>query len=239
MNLQEVCEEIVKQADGVLGCFLIDVRRGFVVAAAQRQHMEFEDAEIQGILRSSGELFRGGLAEQFARSLPSGRDSPEDFVREVQVTKAGSYQFMSGMPSWKDGIVILIVERTLSLGFGWMVLRQAKDQLSEALQAARSELRRPKTSPTPSTVAGRRAPQSPQPQRQPPPAPEPIPPIPPKETAVKTAAPPPPPPERLPPKAADVKASEPLTTVEQEEEPDQPVILGPRAKMFHSRSGKK
>ena len=250
MEFQEICEDIVRQADGVLGCFLIDVRRGFVVAAAQRQHMEFEEAEIQSILRSSGELFRGALVEQFARSLPAGSDSPADFVREVQVTKAGSYQFMSTVSGWKDGLVILVAERTLSLGFGWMVLRQAKDQLSEALQLARSELRKPKASATPSSVARGNATQARSPQRQsqasqqqPQPAPEPalapIPPVPPKAAAVKASAPQPAPARRAPPKASGVKAAEPPPEVEQEQEPDPPVVLGPRARMFHARSGKK
>ena len=248
MEFQEICEDIVRQADGVLGCFLVDVRRGFVVAAAQRQHMEFEEAEIQSILRSSGELFRGALVEQFARSLPAGSDSPADFVREVQVTKAGSYQFMSTVSGWKDGLVILVAERTLSLGFGWMVLRQAKDQLSEALQLARSELRKPKISATPSSVARgnatqARPPQRQAPQQQPQPAPEPslapIPPVPPKAAPVKASAPQPAPARRAPPKASNVKAAEPPPEVEQEKEPDPPVILGPRAKMFHARSGKK
>ena len=246
MEFQEICEDIVRQADGVLGCFLIDVRRGFVVAAAQRQHMEFEEAEIQGILRSSGELFRGALVQQFARSLPAASDSPADFVREVQVTKAGSYQFMSTVSGWKDGLVILVAERSLSLGFGWMVLRQAKDQLSEALQLARSELRKPKTSATPSSVARgntaqARPPQGqPQASKQPPqPAPEPslapIPPGHPKAAAGKPGAPPPP--RRVPAKASDAKAAEPPPQAEQE--PDPAPVLGPRARMFHARSGKK
>ena len=143
MVFQEVCDDVVRHTDGVLGCFLIDVRRGFAVAAAQRSGVELEDAEIQSVLRSSSDLFRGRLVEQFARSLPNGADAPAEFVQEVQVTKADSYQFMAAMPDWKDGIVILIAENTLSLGFGWMIVRQTQDRLSEALRMVGGDLRRP------------------------------------------------------------------------------------------------
>ena len=259
MVFQEVCDDVVRHTDGVLGCFLIDVRRGFAVAAAQRSGVELEDAEIQSVLRSSSDLFRGRLVEQFARSLPNGADAPAEFVQEVQVTKADSYQFMAAMPDWKDGIVILIAENTLSLGFGWMIVRQTQDRLSEALRMVGGDLRRPATEPPPSPVARRvtdpppppaarpvadpsppvarneaaetHRRQRPQREPQPAPAPQPTPePRPTPEPPIVTAPP-------IPPESAEVKAGDPSREARQE--PDRPIVSGPRAKMFRPRTGKR
>ena len=251
MVFQEVCDDVVRHTDGVLGCFLIDVRRGFAVAAAQRSGVELEDAEIQSVLRSSSDLFRGRLVEQFARSLPNGADAPAEFVQEVQVTKADSYQFMAAMPDWKDGIVILIAENTLSLGFGWMIVRQTQDRLSEALRMVGGDLRRPATEPPPSPVARRvtdppppvarneaaatHRPQRPQREPQSAPAPQPTPdPRPAPEPPIVTAPP-------IPPEPAEVKAGDPSREGSREapQEPDRPVVSGPRAKMFRPRTGKR
>lgn len=226
MAFQEVCEEVVTQTEGVLGCLLVDLRTGLAVASAQRSGVELDETQIRSILRSSGELFRGKLIEQFARSLPTERASSTDFVREVQITKVDTYQFMATIPDWEEVVVILLAERTLSLGFGWMVVRQAQHQFSEARRTAVSESRRRITDRPPSPVLRNDATQTAAPQqpiRQPEPIPE----------------PPSPPEAPVTSESVDSKPQEPSLQQEQEREPDQPIVSGPRAKMFRSRSGKR
>ena len=74
-------------------------------------------------------MFRGRLIRQFHRAWSSGDSVPEHFVREVQMATANSYQFISVVPARKDSLLVLITDRTVSLGLGWMSVHQALEQL--------------------------------------------------------------------------------------------------------------
>ena len=72
MAFQEVCEEVVRQTEGVLGCLLVDLRTGLAVASAQRSGVELDETQIRSLLRCSGELS--------ARLMESARQSLWPFV---------------------------------------------------------------------------------------------------------------------------------------------------------------
>ena len=141
MGFQQVCEDVVRETEGALGCLLIDLGTGLTLAKAERPGAALDDTEIMAVTHASGEMFRGTLIDQFVRSLPNDRTSSSGFVREVQVTTAFTYQFMVAMPSWDDGIAILITEKTLSLGLGWMAAHQARERLAAARRGAAREAR--------------------------------------------------------------------------------------------------
>ena len=230
MAFQDVCEEVVRQTDGVLGCFLVDLRTGFALAAALLEGVQLDEAEFQEILRSSGELFQGELVKQFAKTLGTEPEATARFVQEVQVTKVDSYQFMAAMPGWEDVIVVLVAEKTLSLGFGWMIVRQAQDQLLETDRMPSPESSEYDTANAPSLVVRNEGVWTPQPQkppRQAAPAPRP-----------RQSAEPAPAPKVAPPtKAAEAESGKEPPA--EERKPEQPVALGPRARMFRTQSGKK
>ena len=136
MGFQEICEDVVKEAEGALGCLLMDLRTGLTLASAQRPGAALDEAEIKSVLRSGEDMFRGKLIDQYARLLPSNRRSAAGFVREVQITTAYTYQFMAAIPGWDNGVVFLITEKDLSLGLGWMTVHRAQELFAESRRSA-------------------------------------------------------------------------------------------------------
>lgn len=132
MGFQKICEDVVVETEGALGCILIDLTTGLTLASAQRAGSMLDGAEIKTILRSCEDLFVGKLVNRFVASLSNHRAAAAGFVREVQITRAYNCQFMAALPGWDDGVVILITERTLNLGFAWMAVHQVQEQLAEA-----------------------------------------------------------------------------------------------------------
>ncbi len=132
MGFQQICESAVVENDGALGCVLIDLRTGLTLASARRRGAELDGAEMKMVLRSCEDLFCGRLIGQFVAALSTERPSLSGFVREVQITKTHHYQFMAALPGWDDAVVILITEKTLSLGLAWMVVHQTQTQLAQA-----------------------------------------------------------------------------------------------------------
>ena len=131
MALQDICEDVVQDTEGALGCLVVDLHTGLALACAHPPGDQLDEAEINTALRSSVDLFRGKLIDRFMRSLPSNRASASGFVHEVQITTASSYQFMAAIPGWDHGAVILFAEKDLTLGLGWMAVHQAQERFAE------------------------------------------------------------------------------------------------------------
>ena len=108
---------------------MVDLQTGFTLASAQRPGASLDEDRVKAVLQSGENLFRGKLIQQFVQSLPIDRTSAGGFVREVHITRAYTYQFMAAMPGWESGVLILVTEKTLSLGMGWMAVHQALAQL--------------------------------------------------------------------------------------------------------------
>ena len=147
MALQQICEDVVVDTEGALGCVLLDLNTGLVLALARRPGHVLDDVEVEKIVVASDNLFRGNLMAQFTAALGTGTASRA--VREAQITKAYSHEFMTAMPGWEGGVLVLITERTLSIGLGWMVVHQTRGRLAEARRSGAREL------PTGESVAGR------------------------------------------------------------------------------------
>ncbi len=279
MEFQKICEDVVNETEGALGCLVVNLRTGLTLASAQRPGASLGEAEINKVLRSSEDLFRGNLVNQFVRSLPTAREAASGFMREVQITTSYTYRFMAAMPGWEDGLVILITEKTLNLGIGWMAVHHALERFAQARpgtaqhtrthqadslpqrappsgQDARLQSPRQPSMPVPSMPSTPvQAPSAPEPQ----PAPEPEawdqPPVAPMREPPRAPATDPAPvsPPRYPPAAEPVpdtlaakeRQPQPADTApkarESDDEPEstQPILSGPRAKMFRPRRSKK
>ena len=138
MALQQICEDVVVDTEGALGCLLLDVNTGLVLALAHRPVNMLNDGDVERVVLAGESLFHGSLMARFAASLGTGGTGPG--VREVQITRAYTHEFMTAMPGWDDGILVLVTERTLSIGIGWMVVHQARARLAEARRSDVREL---------------------------------------------------------------------------------------------------
>ena len=131
-EVQEVCEDVIAAAEGSLACAVVDLTTGTTVAAAYGPETELNANRIGRVSVAVTDMFRGRLIRQFHRAWSSGNSAPEHFVREVQMATANSYQFISVVPARMDTLFVLITDRTVSLGLGWMSVHQALEQLENA-----------------------------------------------------------------------------------------------------------
>ena len=255
MGYQEICENVVQDTEGALGCVVIDLNTGLTLAVSSRPGMALDGTKIRSILRFSEDMFRGRFIGQFVNSLPTNRTSSDGFVREIQTTTTYTHQFMAPVPGWDDGIVVLITEKSLSLGLGWIAVRQAQQDFAEAQLAKEDEP--PQTKPEPPVRT--RQQQAPMPPLASIPGQESVPPLP--RTARNDcgaatpvpAGPPPPPKASEPPASQSIpnplvakervveRADTSLAEEPSDDQPEsaQPILSGPRAKMFKPRTGKK
>ena len=61
MGFQDICEDVVRETEDVLGCLVIDISTGLAVASAQRSGMVLDTAEIALALRSGEAMFQRRL----------------------------------------------------------------------------------------------------------------------------------------------------------------------------------
>ncbi|MDE0063149.1 MAG: hypothetical protein OXU72_10225 [Gammaproteobacteria bacterium] len=133
MDLQEVCDGVIKETEAVLNCLVFDLDGDRTLASASRPDSALQEAEIGAALNTGKELFRGKYVEQFVQSLATGLIATRGFVREVQITNAHNYQFMAAVPGRDDAVLVVFTEKTLTLGLGWMAVHQTQDLLAESL----------------------------------------------------------------------------------------------------------
>ena len=240
MGFQEICEDVVRDTDGALGCILIDLRTGLALAAAQRTGGGLEHTDVNTVLYSSGDMFRGKLIDQFVQSLPTNRASSAGFVREVQITTRYTHQFMVAMSDWESGVTILITEKTLSLGLGWMAVHRAQERLAESYRSAGQEARSPMRdarSEAMSTPAMPFPSMSSKPMDVPTP-PQPQSPRPPTHDEVPAARSEPGSPTKSERDTVPAHSEARPVDVDDHAEPERQVVSGPRASMFRGRQGK-
>ena len=168
MDLQGVCQDVMDDVDGSLGCVLTDLETGLPLAAEHRPGTVMNGDMITLVSYVGIDLFRGKLVRNFERSLSRNRGSPEGFVREVQLTTSTTYQFMSSIPGWDHVIFILVTNKNVSLGMGLLAVHDAVRRLGEitmrtAAPAANPTFR-PREEPSEASPARRPEPRRPEPR---------------------------------------------------------------------------
>ena len=163
MGLQNVCDSLVEETDGLLACIVLDLDTGLTLATSCREGIDAAAAST--VTRRLGGLFR---SKSLTLTTPK---RAEGLVREAQVTSRNTYHFMATLPGWNSALLVFVTEKVVSIGLGWMAVHQAFDRVLQARPgAATTEL-----APEPQTPAAA-APEPPTPppaaaeRRTPPPA---------------------------------------------------------------------
>ena len=134
VRLQDVCEEIVDEVDGALGCALVDLDTGLPLALDVKPASLLSATAMELISAAGVTYFRGDA------SAPSGRDASDDgpgragdYTQKIQATTEDTYHFMSLVPGEEQELLILITDRrSTNLGLGWMSMRHALDRVQNA-----------------------------------------------------------------------------------------------------------
>ena len=132
MDLQHACAAVLDEVEGSLGCIVIDMQTGLTVAAEYRPGSVMDAGAINLVSVVSTNMFCGKLIRQFQLSLASNRSRAPGFVREVQMTTANTNQFMAAIPGWDNGIFVLVTDKSVSVGLGWMAVHRVIGELGGA-----------------------------------------------------------------------------------------------------------
>ena len=127
-KVQDICEEIVDNVEGALGCALVDLGTGLPMALDVKPG-SLVDAAAMELMSAAGVTYFRAYA---GKPIEAGDDSG-NVVEEIQATTAETYHFMSLVPGEDQQLLILISERGSSnLALGWMAMRQALGMIQSA-----------------------------------------------------------------------------------------------------------
>lgn len=133
MDMQHACAEVLAEVDGSLGCIVIDMRTGLTVAAEYQQGSLINPATINLVSVLSTNMFQGKLIRQFEGALARPNPVAQEFVREVQMTTEHTNQFMAVVPGWNQMLLVLVTDKTVSVGLGWMAVHRLLGRLGEGV----------------------------------------------------------------------------------------------------------
>lgn len=160
MRLQDICEEIMEDVDGALGCALVDLGTGLPLAMKVTSDALLDSGAMEILSAAGAEYFRGEVSHQLESAMGAGPGKPPadtGFVEEIQTTTEDSYHFMSIVPGNEQTVLMLITDRTANLGLGWVAMRRTLRRVQEgtrrpATRPGSAAARATATQPTDSTT---------------------------------------------------------------------------------------
>lgn len=148
MKLNDLCQGIVAEVNGCLGCAVVDLDTGLPLAMQVGAGSSLNPQAMEFISVASVEYFRGKTIWQLGLELSDGADpSQTGFVREIQTTTMDMHHFMAVVPGWEGTLLILITAKSANLGMGWIAMRQALAQIAEAREQERAQMSRDRVAP--------------------------------------------------------------------------------------------
>lgn len=144
MRLQDICEEIMDDVDGALGCALVDLGTGLPLAMKVTSDALLDSGAMEILSAAGAEYFRGEVGHQLESAMggeAGGSRADTGFVEEIQTTTEDSYHFMSIVPGNEQTVLMLITDRTANLGLGWVAMRRTLRRVQEGTQRPATRVR--------------------------------------------------------------------------------------------------
>ena len=124
-DINDVCRKLLSDVSEALGAAVVDLNTGLLLGAAHNVPY-FTQSYVDAVAAAAVDMFRGKTVTTIEELLAAQRGTPlKNSIKEVQMTTAGTYHFMSLVPEKPDALVVLITTRKGNLGMGWVALRKA------------------------------------------------------------------------------------------------------------------
>jgi hypothetical protein len=125
MNLNDICNTVLKEVNEALGVAVVDISSGLMLAVAHNVPY-FTQSYLDAVAAAAVDMFRGKTITNVEKLLSAtrGKES-KNLVQEVQMTTEGTFHFMSVVPGKPQCLMVLITTRKANLGMGWASLRRA------------------------------------------------------------------------------------------------------------------
>ncbi|NOQ15593.1 MAG: hypothetical protein GQ581_00885 [Methyloprofundus sp.] len=122
-KLDEVLQAMVSNVDGALGCAVVDLNSGLLMAVAHNVPY-FTSSYLEAVAAAAVDMMRGRNVKAVEALLTSQRGKTvEKTIKEVQMTTDNTYHFMMIVPDKPDSLVVLITSKSTNLGMGWAAVR--------------------------------------------------------------------------------------------------------------------
>ena len=123
--LDDVCRSILSSVDDGLGCAVVDLESGLLLASAHNVPY-FTQSYLDAVSAAAVDMFRGRTVTNFENLIPQQRGVPSRrLTSEIQMTTEHTYHFMLVLPNKPNALAVLITGRRANLGFGWAAVRNS------------------------------------------------------------------------------------------------------------------
>lgn len=124
-SLEDICSEVVRGVNGALGCAVVDLSSGLLLAVHHNVPY-FTQSYLDAVAAAAVDLFRGRGITNVEELLSTTRgEDIANTIQEVQMTTPGTYHFMGTVPGKQNCLAVLITDTKANLGSGWSSLRTA------------------------------------------------------------------------------------------------------------------
>lgn len=122
--LTEQCREVVRAVDGAIACGILGLEGGFLLGYHESASGMHPDAQ-KLVAAAARELFLGSVSRLAALASDAGEVA---HLNEIQLTATRHHIFAKLLLDQKRALV-LITDKTISIGMGWALLRSKLDKL--------------------------------------------------------------------------------------------------------------
>lgn len=123
----DICKQIVAATDGAMGCALVDLGTGLLLALDVKPGSLLTVTALESLSAAGVTYFLDDTAGRARPDSPGAeKPKPRAALQEIQTTTEYTFNFMARVPGAERQLLVLITDCEAStLGLGWMALRQA------------------------------------------------------------------------------------------------------------------
>lgn len=130
MDINQICNEIIRGVDAALGCAVVDLNSGLLLGVSHNVPY-FTQSYLDAVAAAAVDMFRGRTTSTVEDMIANMRgNNKKHLVREIQMTTENTYHFMMVVPEKPDALVVLVTSRKANLGMGWASIRLAVPKLT-------------------------------------------------------------------------------------------------------------
>lgn len=122
-KLDDILQNVVSNVDGALGCAVVDLNSGLLMAAAHNVPY-FTSSYLEAVAAAAVDMVRGKNVRAVESLLSSQRGKTvEKTIQEIQMSTDKTLHFMAVLKDKPDYLVVLITSKATNLGMGWAAVR--------------------------------------------------------------------------------------------------------------------
>ena len=124
MRLQDICDDIMEDVDGALGCALVDLGTGLPLAMTVTSD-ELQASGAMETLAAAGTDYFGAKSTNSSRERWAAIPVTKVSSRKSRRRRTRPTTSCASCPGTRQTVLLLITDKTTNLGLGWVAVRRA------------------------------------------------------------------------------------------------------------------